>query len=69
MGGNGTIGGGKSFLLHVNTEDKTKKAKSAVEASDEDVTYPFTIYFTFPDGTKKDAVINSKQDQVTFNWS
>ena len=68
MPGNGTIGGGSSCRLWCSTEDKQKKQKGAVESSDEDVTYPFTIHFTFPDGTTKDAPINSKNDQVKFQW-
>ena len=68
MPGNGTIGGGGSFKLQSSSEDKLKKHKGSVEQHDEDVTYPFTVHLTFPDGSAKDAIISNKNDQVTFVW-
>jgi hypothetical protein len=75
MGGNGTIGGGRSLKLDVDIEDNARppvnKGKWLLE--DSDVVYPFTLEFEFPRGTsivndKVTLTINSNRDKVKVRW-
>lgn len=68
MPGSGTIGGGKSCVLDIDIKDQKGGNKPKWSGDDSDVSYPFTITFSFPDGTSKDAVINSKNDKVKIKW-
>ncbi len=68
MPGSGTIGGGRSCRVNFNTFNKQNQPKDSWDNYDDDVAYPFTVSFRFPDGSSKDVPIQDKRDQVRISW-
>jgi hypothetical protein len=72
MGGNGTIGGGRSLVIDLNIK-KGKKRKGKWTLADSDVEYPFTLEFKFPSttsivGKKATLSVNNSSDKVKVKW-
>ena len=73
MGGNGTIGGGKSLLVDIDIKDKAQKTKGKWYLEDSDVEYPFLMTFDFPakanvNGKTVTLQVDSKTDKVVIDW-
>lgn len=73
MGGNGTIGGGRSLVIDLNIKNKAKKKKGKWTLADSDVEYPFTLEFKFPPtativGKKATLSVNNGSDKVKVKW-
>ena len=68
MGGNGTIGGGKSCKARFFVTDPKGRQKDYWDCHDDDVDYPFNVTVDFPDGTSTTATIKDKKDQVRISW-
>ncbi|MGH9603679.1 MAG: hypothetical protein ACRD24_14970 [Terriglobales bacterium] len=81
MGGNGTIGGGKSLKVDITISDRHGNPKSSWVLDDSETgpgtgpnpTYPFDLVFVFPanaqtNGNTVTVPIKSKTDQVKVRW-
>ncbi|MGH9509261.1 MAG: hypothetical protein ACRD2Q_03925 [Terriglobales bacterium] len=72
MGGDGTIGGGKSckarFYVYDDFGPRKRAQKDYWCCDDDGVSYPFYITIDFPDGTWAYTQINEKDQWVRISW-
>ena len=77
MGGNGTIGGGKSCKARFVVGEVVGKRhieKDHWSCDDDDMSYPFDITFKFTPGTtikpngEVVVTVNGKNDKVDISW-
>lgn len=81
MGGDGTIGGGRSMMIDINTKTRGGGAGPHWLLDDPETgpgtgptpSYPFTLTFTFPPGTPMigntvTMTIRNRGDRVGVSW-
>ncbi len=68
MGGNGTLGGGRSLAAHFTVWDKNRAQKDKWDCVDNDMNYPFDVILTLPSKDKITVTIRSEQDKITVDW-
>ncbi|MGH9557098.1 MAG: hypothetical protein ACRD2Y_14870 [Terriglobales bacterium] len=73
MGGNGTIGGGKSaelkFLIKEKMADPDSDAKQNWKGTDSYVGESFTVTITTPDGKQLPPIPVKKNEKLKIEWS